>query len=425
MARNSDCFAKNDPHWAFGAAPKWMVAFAILSSLLLSIDCADGFAIDPGQRSFGKFHVNHHNNQRLALHSSSSLCILFAEAKTKSETRTSSNEITPSRYKTKEMDKRNFRIWKDRQQLSKLRVGDRLEGYLFQEHLDGTTGPKVFLECGVGQYNSVKGKWKIVHAMLRLGNQNAKPSATLKRVARLRKKTSIECFVSKVRLDNSQLEVVLNEVDVPDKSEPAKQIPVQSLKPGQELVGTVVKLVPYGAFVNVGANRLGLLHIQKVADLYGAYIDKEKGLEDAGLERGSKIKVQVESNDKKRVFLDFTTKVKEEAEQDRIERQKRKEEREKQKQDGDSQMASTSTQAVAAAGAVASVASLGSASAPSIAAPQTSKEEEDVWAAYAADNQSGDEDSDDDVYDDDDDDEDYDDYDEDRDIEDALGLGTY
>ncbi len=91
----------------------------------------------------------------------------------------------------------------------------------------------------------------------------------------------------------------------------------RSMKPGQEVVGTVKKLVPYGALVDIGANRLGLLHIKKVADLYGGYIDKEKGLKEAGLELGTKIKAQIESNEKKRLFLDFTTEVKEEAEKDR------------------------------------------------------------------------------------------------------------
>jgi predicted RNA-binding protein with RPS1 domain len=75
--------------------------------------------------------------------------------------------------------------------------------------------------------------------------------------------------------------------------------PASLLQPKQELVGTVTRIVPYGVFVDVGANRRGLLHIQKVADLYGHYIDKEQGLEEAGLERGARIRVAVLSNEKK------------------------------------------------------------------------------------------------------------------------------
>jgi hypothetical protein len=39
--------------------------------------------------------------------------------------------------------------------------------------------------------------------------------------------------------------------------------------------------------------------MENVADLYGLYIDKEQGLEEAGLERGARIRVAVLSNEKK------------------------------------------------------------------------------------------------------------------------------
>ena len=337
------------------------------------------------------------------------------------------NVIKPSFYKTKELDKKGNPVWKERKLLDDLIVGNRLEGYIFQEYLEGVTGPKVYLECGVGRYDRHKHQWKIVHGMLRLGPRNAKLSVTQKRLARLRKKTTIECFVSRIRLKNGQLEVVLDQIDIPKETDEKKMVSVSSLKPGQELVGTVQALKPFGALVDVGANRPGLLHIQKVADLYGSYIDREKGLEEAGLEKGSRIKVQVESNEKKRLFLDFTEQVKKEAEKDRmepIEGKKRKEER-KSRQTGNGQMSTTASQQTAvASGAVASVVAVAAGSTTS-SGRQVSKDEEDAWAEYAAEYQTDDTSQNDDESEDEDDDDDYDGYDEDRDIEDALGLGTY
>ena len=331
----------------------------------------------------------------------------------------------PSFYKTQELDRRGRPIWGERKILSDVKVGDRLEGYIVQEHLEGKTGPKVYLECGLGRYNPKTGAWKLANAMLRLGNQNAKASVTQKRVARLRKKTSIECFVSRVRLGNGQLEVVLKEEDVPRDIPP--KVSVASLKEGQELVGTVQRLVPYGAFVDVGANRIGLLHIQKVADLYGNYIDKERGLKEAGLERKAKIKVQIASNEKKRLFLDFTADVKEEAEKERIERQKKKEERirayEERRAKFEAAGTGTGTGSAAVADAVASVgtATEDTSTTTSSSSSETYEEEDDPYAAYAAEYKDMETSNDDD----DDDEDDYDSYDEERDIEDSLGLGTY
>ena len=65
--------------------------------------------------------------------------------------------------------------------------------------------------------------------------------------------------------------------------------------------------------IDIGANRNGLLHIKKVANLLNQYIDKKKGLEDAGLEKGAKVELMVESVVKRRISLDFTDEVKQEA----------------------------------------------------------------------------------------------------------------
>lgn len=120
-------------------------------------------------------------------------------------------------------------------------------------------------------------------------------------------------YVTKIRLDNQQLEVSLSPPNTTEITTTKKLIPASTLKPGEEMIGQVVDVRDYGVLVDVNANRNGLLHIQKVADLYGRYINKEKGLEEAGLERGAKIRVAVLSNERKRLFLDFTPDVKKEA----------------------------------------------------------------------------------------------------------------
>ena len=177
------------------------------------------------------------------------------------------------------------------------------------------------------------------------------------------------------------------------------KIPISSLRSHQEVTGEVVDVRSYGVIVDVGANRRGLLHIQKVADLYGRFIEKERGLVSAGLEKGAKVRLLVESNQKKRLYLDFTDDVKKEAESER--------------------------------------ARLGSfvSSKPTNTGNSDpfSTEELAAWEEYAEslDSKSGkvslDAPPEDDSFGEDEDyDEDYDDdYDEDRDIEDSLGLGTY
>ena len=315
--------------------------------------------------------------------------------------------VKPSFYKEAEPDRRGRPIWRERKLLSDLKIGDRLEGYIVQELLDGKTGPKLFLECGVGRYNPKTGTWKLANAMLRLGNRNAKTSVTQKRVARLRKMKTIECFVNRIRLGNGELEVVLKEEDV-DYDRP-KKVSAASIKAGQELVGKVQRLVPHGAFVDVGANRLGFLHIQKVADLYGAYIKQAQGLKDAGLERGAKIKVVVESNEKKRLLLDFTADVKEEAAQEEIRRQEEKEQEEQRQQEAAAAKAVVSTP-VANTDSLADTIEEATSSISNSESPED--DNEDPYAEYAADYSDYSAD-------------DYDSYDEERDIEDSLGLGTY
>lgn len=247
----------------------------------------------------------------------------------------------------------------------------------------------VFFECGVGRIDS-KGNWQIVNGMLRFYSRGTKKTVVKKKAARLGKKEQVELFISRIELENGRLEVCTSMEDVEHFLEKnKKKVPASSLKPQQELVGTVVNVLPYGVMVDVGANRNGLLHISKVADLYGRYIDKEQGLVEAGLERGAKIRVAVYSNEKKKLSLDFTPDVKVEAETDR-----KQQEEEKQKRKAKQEALLEKTQEDTTQDS-----------------HDSSEEEAAMWAAYSEI--------------DDDDEEEDEGNDEDRAIEDAFGLGTY
>jgi predicted RNA-binding protein with RPS1 domain len=208
--------------------------------------------------------------------------------------------------------------WKERIQLNQLQVGQELLGVKINSSdlLDGKTGPKIFFECGVGRIDK-RGKWQIVNGMMRL---KGKPSVLRKKLGKkFPKDTLIPVFVSKIRLASGDFEVVTEDLtndndddDNNDDETKSTLIPASTLKIGQELVGKVVQVRSYGCIVDVGANRNGLLHIKRVADLFQRFINKEDGLVDAGLERGAQIRVAVLSNDRKRLELDFTNDVKDE-----------------------------------------------------------------------------------------------------------------
>jgi len=285
--------------------------------------------------------------------------------------------------------------WHERMLLEDLKIGQELSGYLVQELLDGNTGPKLFFECGIGRTNPKSGDWSIVNGMLRL--KRSKISVTRKRAANFRKKTRVILYVSRIQKECGQLEVCSKPEDVETYSSMAPKISVSSLKKGQMVTGEVVKLYPYGAIIDVGANRRGLLHITKVSQLMNQYIDKEKGLKDAGLEKGAKVKLMVESIEKRRLSLDFTDDVKEDA---------RKElEMNKQQPVNDNDNGSD------------------------IDKNSIDDDELASWAEYADQVIAREEKHDDDEADDDNRDEDdyeYDDkYDEEADIESALGLDMY
>ncbi|KAG7370970.1 RNA-binding S1 domain containing protein [Nitzschia inconspicua] len=308
---------------------------------------------------------------------------------TTTRTTTTTDEPKKSFWKPKGSKTR----WQERVHVNDLQIGQELYGHVITDLLGGKTGPKLFFDCGVGRTDP-KGNWYMVNGMLRLPREKA--SVSRKRAAKLRSRDSVKLYVSRIQLGCGRLEVCLTpeEVDQQQKKTPPKT-PVTSLKPNQTVEGTILKVYPYGATVDVGANRRGLLHITKVAALYDKYIDKEKGLIEAGIENGARVRLMVESVEKRRLFLDFTPDVKEEASK-ALQKEKQQDEE----------------------------VTLDSA-------------ELDDWAAYANQQATGvqvqqgreittavEDDSGDD-YDNDEDDEEYDDYDEESDIEEALGLDTY
>lgn len=300
--------------------------------------------------------------------------------------------------------------WHRRIHLEDLRVGQKLQGAIVQELLEGRTGPKLFFDVGIGRTDS-EGRWSIVNVMLRI--ERGKESVTKKRIVRLRKKEFVELWVSRIQLDCARVEVCLDEDSIKKYKSSAPKIPVSSLSKGTEVTGRIVRIVPFGVFVDIGANRLGLLHIKKVRELYGRYVDKEKGLVEAGLERGAKVRLCVDSIDRRRLALDFTEDVKNEA-----------------KAELELEAASSTT----------SISEEETSTSTEGGSSGMSEQELAEWAAFAAvgngdvviDTVSqGAQDSSDGIIDDNDeedeeeDDDEYDDYDEERDIEDSLGLGYY
>lgn len=166
---------------------------------------------------------------------------------------------------------------------------------------------------------------------------------------------------------------------------------------GQELSGYVRDIHPYGVFVDVGANRKGLLHISTIANHYERYIDKEEGFRKIGLMPGAKIDVVVLKNEKKRLELCYPP--------NNVE------------SDNEEEVVSSFVEAKAtpdpydiSEDEAAAWAAYGS----SYDSDQydLSEEEAAMWAAYSTPYSQNDDDEDDEP-------------DEDREIEDALGIGSW
>ena len=284
--------------------------------------------------------------------------------------------------------------WKPRKELSSIAIGERLFATRLlpkTDLLDGKTGPKVFLECGVGRKNE-KGKWNIVNGMARIGRRGMKKSVVRKKMMKnCPPDTLIEVYVSKISPEEGRLEVCFSREEALEKGSLEPKIPASSLKAGEELMGTVHRVMPYGVFVDINANRNGLIHISKVAKRQNAYIAKEDGLKSLGLVRGSPVSVIVLSNERKRLELDFSPEIDEESPVGNG-------------QDVGADELGPSSYGVSDEEAAAWAAYAGDDEGR--AGNDVNADEEAMWAAY---NQPSDDEEED----------------EDKDIEDALGIGYY
>eukprot|EP00578_Thalassiosira_sp_NH16_P014934 CAMPEP_0181106618 /NCGR_PEP_ID=MMETSP1071-20121207/16627_1 /TAXON_ID=35127 /ORGANISM="Thalassiosira sp., Strain NH16" /LENGTH=405 /DNA_ID=CAMNT_0023190035 /DNA_START=27 /DNA_END=1244 /DNA_ORIENTATION=+ len=315
--------------------------------------------------------------------------------------------------------------WRPRKDLRRLSIGERLFATRLaaSDLLDGKTGPKVFLDCGAGIINT-KGKWSIANGMVRIGRRGMKKSVVRKKLQKIPPNTLIEVYVSKIRVEEGTLEVCLRREDALKSigSIHNDRIPASSLEEGTELTGTVRQVTPYGVFVDVNANRNGLVHISKVAQRQDKYVNKEEGLKKLGLNTGSSVNVVVLSNRRKRLELDLAPEREEDAgkvsaevgsDDDRIEDEAAAWAAygADEGSDGGGDVADDDEAAMWAA--YASGESSSGSEGQSEGSGIGDDDEARMWAAYAADS-SGDVDANEE-----------DDNDEDAAIEDAFGIGYY
>lgn len=277
--------------------------------------------------------------------------------------------------------------------------------------MNGKTGPKAFVECGIGRRNS-KGKWNIVNGMVRLGKKGMKISLARKKASKIPTDTLVEVYVSKVNLDEATLEVCLSREEALDRSSSGRsKIPASNLRVGEILTGTVKNVTPYGVFVDVNANRNGLLHISKVAAKQNAFVAQEEGLKKLGLVKGSPVFVMVVSNDGKRLEFGLAPDIADSDEDydDDDDNEDDDDDDDNNDDDDDNPFRGmTSFKLFSTSGVERSV--------PEDINSNIGDDEAAMWAAYAAADTSTNND---------DEEEDDDEYDEDADIEDALGIGSW
>ena len=245
--------------------------------------------------------------------------------------------------------------------------------------------------------------------MIRLGKKGVKTSVARKKAEKLPPDTMIEVYVSRIKLDEGTLEVSLSREEALEKGSMRNKIPASSLKLGEVLTGIVKNVTPYGLFVDVNANRNGLLHISKVAKRYDAYIPKEDGLKKLGFERGSSVHVVVLSNDRKRLELDLAPDLVSENGLTMKDNTDSDDPLDAPLSSASYELTDDDAAAWAASGVDGSVIDGSNYS--------IGDDEVALWAAYSSDSSVSDVD--------DDDDDEYGEYDEDTDIEDALGIGYY
>jgi len=297
--------------------------------------------------------------------------------------------------------------WKARKELNSLFIGERLfaSRLLESDLLDGKSGAKVFLDCGIGKINK-RGKWSIVNGMVRVAKKGMKASVVRKKLKKIPLDTLIEVYVSKIRVEEGTFEVCVSQNEALEKgSVERSKVPASSLKEGEELTGFVKNVTPYGVFVDVNANRNGLIHISKVANRQDKYVNKEEGLKQLGLGRGSPVNVIVLSNEKKRLELDLAP-VREEIPVSDDEDEDEDEDSDDISDPMSSNMSEDEADAWAAYGD-------GEGSTEGDNNAISDDDEAAMWAAYAAPDYS--------TSNEDEEEED----DEDKDIEDSMGIGNW
>jgi small subunit ribosomal protein S1 len=93
-------------------------------------------------------------------------------------------------------------------------------------------------------------------------------------------------------VDSEQGRIDLTMIEPPERT-------IDELQPDQVLAGTVTKLVPYGAFVDIGVGRDGLIHISEMSD---GFIGKPADVMDVGDE----IQVRVVKVNRKRRRIELS-----------------------------------------------------------------------------------------------------------------------
>ena len=94
------------------------------------------------------------------------------------------------------------------------------------------------------------------------------------------------------QVDPDQGRVALTMIEPPERE-------IKDLEPDQVLTGTVTKLVPYGAFVDIGVEREGLIHISEMSD---GFVGKPSDV----MEVGAEIEVRVVKVNQKRRRIELS-----------------------------------------------------------------------------------------------------------------------
>jgi ribosomal protein S1 len=94
------------------------------------------------------------------------------------------------------------------------------------------------------------------------------------------------------RVDPEQGRISLTMIEPPERT-------IKELEPDQVLTGTVTKLVPYGAFVDIGVEREGLIHISEMSD---GFVGKPSDV----MEVGDEIEVRVVKVNQKRRRIELS-----------------------------------------------------------------------------------------------------------------------